>query len=427
MTINALRHQVFASLSVRNYRLYFIGQGLSHCGNWMQTVALGWLVLQLTGSGVALGSMLAIKYLPMLIGAPFVGLIVDRFDKRHILYVTQAVLALLALALSFLVFAELAQLWMIYLLAFGAGLADLFDNPTRQIYVHEMVGRDRLRNAVSLNSTLANLARALGPLLAGTLIAVVGIAACFFVNALSFVAVLVMLTMIRQSELHREPESEKKAWHLLAGVRYAASVPLIRNILIAMAVIGTLSYEFQVSLPLLAQNTFFGNAADYAALLSAMGAGSVAGGLFAASRHEVSAREFVVSTFLFGVSICITALMPSLGLATVGMIFVGFFSITMASAGNTMVQLESEPSMRGSVMALWSMAIFGSTLIGAPVIGLIGEYVGAQWALATSGIAALLVAWFAASAMFPRNLLLQYIPAFIRIRSEEKTIEDTKV
>ena len=220
---------------------------------------------------------------------------------------------------------------------------------------------------------------------------------------------------------------ERAAGHIFAGLKYAASVPLIRMILLSMAVIGTFSYEFQTSLPLLARTTFLGDAADYAALLSAMGAGSVAGGLFSASRKVVGAHEFVLWAFLFGVSICITAAMPSLGLAVVAMGFVGFFSICLSSIGNTMIQLESASRMRGRVMSLWTMAVFGSTFVGAPLIGAIVDRAGGRWGLAVGGLAAIMAALYAAVRMLSHDRWL-IIPSFVRVRAEqEKEIEAPKI
>src|SRR3989344_886216 len=296
----------FSSLKIRNYRLYFIGQAFSHAGSWMQTVGLSWLVLELTGSGAALGTVLAFRFAPMLFGGLFSGIIVDRFDKRSILYVTQSLFAFLAFLLSVLVFTDSMQAWMLFVFAVAFGLVDVVDNPTRQTFVHEMVGRENLRNAVTLNSTEGNLARAVGPMIAGSLIATVGSAFCFVANAASFCALIFMLTQMRGSEMHRE-RSESKAGHILESIAYAASVPIIRTVLIVMAVIGTLAYEFQVSLPLFAESPPPGPPAACAALLPAGGAGSVAGGLFAGSRKKVAAHEFVIAAFLFGLAITITS------------------------------------------------------------------------------------------------------------------------
>ncbi len=412
---------MFASLRIRNYRLYFIGQGLSFAGNWMQVVGMSWLVLQLTGNGVALGSVLAVRFAPMLFGGPFAGMIVDRFEKRKILYVTQSLFVILALALSISVYTETIQVWMLFMFAAIYGSVDVIDHPTRQTFVHEMVGRENLRNAVTLNSTEANLARALGPLIAGSLIATVGIAFCFLANAISFCAVLFVISLMDSKDFRRESTESKPMGDIWAGLVYVLSVPVIRAVLVVMAVIGTFSYEFQVTLPLLAQNTFGGTAADYAALVSAMGAGSVAGGLFAVSRQRIAAREFIGAAFFFGVSICLTGIMPTLGLAVIGMFFVGFFSINLLSLGNTTIQLSAAPHMRGRVMSFWAMAIFGSTLVGAPIIGFVGQYAGARWGLALSGTAAILASWYAYRAMPQQDDLIDQS----QIVDEEKATPDT--
>ncbi len=423
--VRVFSKETFASLSVRNYRLYLIGRGISLCGDWMQTVAMGWLVLQLTGSGGQLGVILACLYAPLLFGAPFSGLIVDRFDKRRLLYATQFLYATIALILSFLVFTGLVEMWMLYILAITQGFVNLIDHPTRQTFVHDLVGREYLRNAVTLNSTEANLARAIGPLFAGAIIAAVGIAACFLINAISFAAVVAILLLMRYEPAQKIPHEggEEDIW---SGLRYVASQPLILTVLIVMGFIGTFSYEFQVSLPILAQKTFLGNAADYAALLSAMGAGSVAGGLFAASREGTSAKEFALSAICFGSAMVVTALMPTLGFAIVGMIFVGFFSINLTSVGNTMIQLESAPHMRGRVMSLWSSAIFGSTLIGGPAIGFIGQYFGARAAIALGGVTAIFSGMYAARRLLDNNTW-HVIPSFVRFWSEDTASEDPKV
>ena len=418
--------QTFSSLKVRNYRLYFIGQGFSHAGNWMQVVGLGWLVLQLTGSGTMLGIVGAFRFAPMLLGGPFAGIIVDRFDKRRILYVTQSSFAIASLTLAFLVYTDLIQVWMLFVSAVLFGLIDVIDSPTRQTFVHEMVGRDNLRNAVTLNSTEANLARAIGPMIAGSLIATVGIAFCFLANSVSFIALITMLLFVDEKGMHKEERTEKARGHLLESISYAASVPIIKTVLISMAVIGTLAYEFQVSLPLLAQGPFAGAAADYAALLSAMGAGSVAGGLFAASRRKIAPHEFVASAFFFGLSIAVTAIMPTLSLAIVGMVFVGFFSINLTSLGNTMIQLAAAPHIRGRVMSLWSMAIFGSTLIGGPVVGLIGQYIGPRWGRAIGGVAAMSAAAYAARTLLQTDWL-RTVSESVGLVTQEAEAENLKL
>ncbi|MEK7133700.1 MAG: MFS transporter [Patescibacteria group bacterium] len=404
--LRAFGHNTFSSLKIRNYRLYFIGQGISHIGNWMQTVALGWLVLELTSSGMHLGATLAFRFAPILLLSPFVGLLIDSVNKRRLLYATQWVSAILALAMGVLVLTDVVQIWTLYLFAVAFGIVDSVDRPLRQIFMHEMVGPTQLRNAVTLGSTEANVARAIGPLIAGILIAGVGTAVCFLANALSFLGVIFFLTRLRSEEFYREVHAEHKPGGVLAGLRYAAGEPVIRHILIAMSVIGTLSYEFQVTLPLFAQQTYLGNAADYALLLAAMGVGSVLGGLFVASRHHVTVREFLTAAVYFGVAMSVTAIMPTLMLAIIGMIFVGFFSINLTSVGNTIVQLGSVSHLRGRVMALWTMALFGSTLIGAPTVGFVIEYAGARWGIALGGIAAILAAAYGAFALRRKDELI---------------------
>ena len=419
--------QTFASLAIRNYRLFFFGQGVSQVGTWMQIVALVWLVLTLTGSGTQLGVVLAFRFFPMLALGPFGGIPADYFSKRHVLILTQSLLALIAFTLGFIVFVGIADLWVIYVLAFLIGVVNVVDNPTRQTFIHEMVGPGHLRNAVALNSTMGNVARAIGPMIGGFLIAGIGIATCFFVNALSFLVVIATLFLIRERELHKDAASSRGARFFLDGLRYVAATPLAASILISMAVIGTLAYEFQVSLPVLAENVFAAGAAGFTALLSAMGMGSIAGGLFSASRQKTAAHEFVLSALLLGVSMVCTAFMPTFFLAVTAMFFVGFFAVYLTSVGNTMLQLASAPEVRARVMSLWTMAVFGSTFVGAPLIGAIVDRAGGRWGLAVGGLAAIMAALYAAVRMLSHDRWL-IIPSFVRVRAEqEKEIEAPKI
>ncbi len=387
--IKKLRNKTFSSLKIRNYRLYFIGQAVSLSGTWMQTVAQGWLVLQLTGSGTQLGAVVALQFVPMLFLGAWGGLVVDRYSKRTILYLTQVVFALLTLGLAALVFTGAIHIWMLYVFAVLFGFVRIFDNPARQTFVSELVDAAHMKNAVSLNATENNLARAVGPSVAGVLIAGVGIAFCFLFNALSFIATIITLYMMREEELYLPPAYQKKAGELRAGFRYVWHSPLIRDTLLLIAVIGTFAFEFQVSLPLLAQETFHSGAGGYAALLSAMGLGAVVGGLFAAGRHKIAPHHLVAFVLLFGASMVATSLMPTLPWAVFGMLVVGFFSINVTSLGNTMLQLESAAHMRGRVMALWGVAMIGSTPIGGPIVGFVGEHLGGRWGVGLGGAATL--------------------------------------
>ena len=424
--IKKFGHKTFSSLKIRNYRLYFIGQSISMSGTWMQTVAQGWLVLQLTHSGAQLGSVVALQFLPMLIAGPWGGLIADRFNKRRILYYTQSASGLLALGISILVFSGTIQIWMVYVFALCLGIVRIFDDPARQTFVSELVGSAHVKNAVSLNATANNLARVVGPSIGGILIAGIGIAFCFLVNAFSYIATIVMLFLMDKKELYSPPARRKKSGELREGFRYVMSSPLIRNTLIMMAFIGTFAYEFQISLPLLAQQTFHGDAASYAALMSALGAGSVVGGLFSAGRHKIAPRHLIIFALLFGASLIATSLMPTLTLAIIGMLVVGFFSINVISLGNTMLQLESVPEMRGRVMSLWGMAMIGSTPIGGPIIGLIGEYMGGRWGVGVGGIVAVATAAVAAFTLL-KNDKIETIPESVQIRDDEAAAENVKI
>ena len=388
--------RTFSSLTIRNYRLWVVGQGISLSGTWMQTVAQGLLVLQLTGSGTALGLVTALQTIPVLLFGPWGGVVADRFPKRRILYLTQAVSAILGLLLGTLVATGAIRIEMVYLLALCLGTVSAVDNPTRQAFVLEMVGKDEVINAVSLNSTEINLARVVGPAIAGILIASVGLAVCFLINGLSFLAVLAVLMMMRAEELRPTPLAPRMPGQLRQGLRYVRASPVIRTILVMMVIIGTFTYEFSVSLPLFAEVTFRQGQATYAAMTAAMGLGAVVGGLYTASQGIGSPRRLTIASLLFGVTVLLAAVAPTLPLALLALVAVGFCSIGFTSLGNATLQLASSPEMRGRVMALWTVAFLGSTPIGGPVIGAIGEHVGPRWALALGGVAAVLAAGFGA-------------------------------
>lgn len=390
--LRSMGNQTFSSLRIRNYRLYFIGQGISLSGTWMQTIAQDLLVLFLTGSGTALGLVTALQALPVLLLGPWGGVVADRFPKRRLIYATQAVSGLLALALGLLVATGTIRIWMVYILATLLGLVKTVDNPTRQTFVLEMVGREHLTNAISLNSSEVNLARVIGPTIAGALVATVGLAVCFLINAVSYVAVLVVLFLMREEELNPTPLVPRAKGRLQEGFRYVKSSPALMTPLLMMAVIGMLTYEFSVTLPIFARFTFHGGAGSYAALSAAMGLGAVLGGVYTAGRRRAAPRMLVISAALFGTSVLITALAPTLFLAVAALVVVGFFSINFTSLANSTLQLESVPEMRGRVMALWTVAFLGSTPIGGPVIGWIGQHAGPRWGLTVGGAAAIAAA-----------------------------------
>jgi MFS family permease len=385
-------NDTFSSLRVRNYRLYFTGQAISSTGTFMQSLAQAWLVLKLTNSGTALGFVAALQFIPILFLGPLGGVVADRFSKRKLLFATQTTFGIMALLLGLLVWTGWINLWMVYVFAVCYGLTTTIDNPTRQSFVVEMVGQAELRNAVTLYSSLINLSRVIGPTLAGILIATVALAPCFLINGLSYAAVVIMLMLMHPGELNTPPSVPRAAGQIRAGFRYVLSTPVLRNVLVMLALIGTLTFEFQISLPLIAEFAFHGNAQSYAALTSAMGLGAVAGGLLSASKKKTSPRMLIMAAFLFGITTLFAASMPDLVLAALAMVLVGGCSIYFTSLANSVLQLESDPQMRGRVMAFWSVAFLGSTAIGGPLIGWIAERKDARWGLAVGGFAALAAA-----------------------------------
>jgi MFS family permease len=381
-----LGRATFSSLSNRNYRLFFIGQLVSVCGNWMQTVAQAFLVLQLTTSGTVLGLTIGARFAPMFLFGPWGGLIADRVDKRRILYVTQALSGLLALVFGLLVSAHAIEIWMVYVLAAALGFVNVFDNPARQSMISELVPLDQLRNAVTLNSVTVNMARIFGAALGGAVTAGLGLAVCFDLNAASFLAVLATLAMMSTDQMSRPVRESRQKGQIRAGLRYVRGTPALLVPLVMIAVIGTLAWEFQVSLPLLAKNTFHGDAGPYGVMASIMGIGAVIGGLAAASRQRVSMRALSISAIGWGLAITAAGLAPDRPVEYAVLVAVGYGSVTFNSLAKSALQLAVVPEMRGRVMALWALAWLGSTPIGGPIIGWISEEFGARWSLLAGGI-----------------------------------------
>ena len=295
------------------------------------------------------------------------------------------------------------QLWELYLIAVSLGLINAVDNPTRQTFVSEMVGRDQLINAVTLNSVMVNVARAIGPAVAGVLIATVGSGWCFLINGVSFGFVLLSLSLIHKDELSPAPRTKRIRGQVREGFRYVGRTPLLRDALIMMAVIGCLTYEFQTTLPLIAGDTFHGDSRTYGYLTACMGIGAVIGGLIAAGRRRGGPRALVTTAALFGTAVILAAAAPSLALEAVLLLFVGAGSVTFLSLGNATLQLGSIPSMRGRVMSLWSVAFLGSTPIGGPLVGFVGSSAGARYALGLGGVAALVAAGYGSLALRRRQ------------------------
>lgn len=390
--LRALRGQTFASLANPNYRRYITGQATSLVGTWMQTVAQSWLVYQLTGSPAVLGTVIAVQTLPMLVLGPYGGVVADRMDKRKLMIGLQTMMSVQALLLGVLTVTGTVRLWHVFVLAAMLGLNNCFENPARQAFILELVGPADLRNAVSLNSVLASSARAVGPAVAGIVIATGGIGFCFLLNAMSFVAVVVSLLRLDTSLLNPSEPARRRPGQLREGFTYVRRTPELAVPLLMMALVGCLAYEFQVVLPVVASETFGGDGSTYGFLTAAMGVGAVVGGLVVAARGRTGIRAMVWTSIAFGVVLAAAAAAPTLWAVMVAMTLVGAVSVAFLSQGNSTLQLTAAPHMRGRVMALWAVAFLGSTPIGGPIAGWVSGHFGGRGGLALGAITCLVAA-----------------------------------
>jgi MFS family permease len=401
----AIGRRTFSALSVPNFKRFFVGQSISLVGTWMQSVAQSWLVFTLTHSSTAIGAVLALQTLPVLLLGAYGGVIADRVDKRKLMIILQSLMGLQALVLGLLAVTHEVRFWEVCVLAVVLGLNNTFENPARQSFVLEMVGAEQVRNAVSLNSTMVNAARAVGPAVAGLLIASVGVGVCFLVNSLSFVAVVYSLACMDKSALMPSEPTRRGKGQLRAGFRYVAREPRLGVPLLMMAIVGTLAYEFQVTLPVVAKQTFHGGAPTYGFLTAAMGAGAVVGGLVTATRGRTGLRPLTLAGSLFGVAILLASISPVLAVEFVALAAVGWASVTFLATGNSTLQLQSSPSMRGRVMSLWAVAFLGSTPVGGPLIGWIVAVASARVGLAVGGVSCLVAAGIGLLAMGKLGML----------------------
>jgi len=380
---------MFAALAVPNFRRYVSGQALSLIGTWVETVAQALLVLRLTHSGIVLGLATATRYAPILLLSPHAGLLVDRYSKRRVLLCTQIGLGLVSALLGVAVLGGGVRLWQVFVLAVAFGALSAVDNPARQAFVAEVVGHDLIRNAVTLNSTTVNVARVIGPTIAAVLATTIGLGWCFVVNAVSFGFVVVSLLSLRADGLHPAPPLPRRRGQLLEGLRYAARVPAIIRPLLMMALVGTFTFEFEVSLPLLAHTTFGGGDTTYSWLIGGVGAGAVAGGLYAARSAGTGVARLTRASLAYAVAVGLVSVAPTLPTAIAACVLVGVASVIFLTTGNSTIQLAAEPAYRGRVTALWSMALVGSTPIGSPVIGAVSDAAGPRYALALGAAACL--------------------------------------
>jgi len=381
----------FRAMSVRNYRLYFVGQLISTSGTWMQSIAQAWLVFQLTGSGVALGVTTALQFTPMLLAGAWGGVVADRVEKRRLLIGTQAASGLLALVLGAVTAFGVVELWMIYGLALALGAVNAIDNPARRAFVAEMVGTEHLTNAVSLSSAMFTSARVIGPAIAGLVIASFGVSWCFFANGLSYVAAVAAFALMRRDEFFAVSPVPKRKGQLREGLRYAWSTPALRLPLVLTAVIGTLAWNFQVVLPLLAKQTFGGDAGTFGTMYALMSVGSVVGALVTAHQARSTQRFLLGAALAFGAVLVLAAIAPTLAIEMLALVLVGGAGIAFTAMANGVLQTETAPEMRGRVMALFSVAFLGSTPIGGPIVGWVSEQLGPRAGLGLGAVATLAV------------------------------------
>jgi MFS family permease len=380
----------FAALRLRNYRLFATGSLVSNIGTWMQRIAQDWLVLTLTGSAGALGVTTGLQFLPILLFSPIAGVLADRFPKRRLLAVTQVTMGATAGVLGLLAITGWVTVWHVYVIAFLFGVGTAIDTPARQAFIHEMVQRDQLPNAVGLNSASFNLGRVIGPAIAGGLIALLGSGVgatgwVIMLNAASYLAVIMSLARMRPDELHSTPLVPRARGQLRDGVRYVRGRP---DIMLVMAVVfcaGTFGLNFQMTTALMATEVYGKGAGEYGILGSVLAVGSLSGSLLAARRVTSRQRLVVGAGVVFGLSVSIVGLMPSYLTFAVFLPLCGFAALTLVTAANSFVQLATDPQMRGRVMALYMAVFMGGTPVGAPTLGWVAEHFGARWTLIGGG------------------------------------------
>ncbi|XVV04378.1 MFS transporter [Actinosynnema sp. CA-248983] len=388
--------RMFGSLRVRNYRLYASGQVVSLVGVWMQRVAQDWLVLELSdGSPVALGIAAALQFAPILFLSLWAGVLADRMDKRRLLLVLEVGLGLCALTLGLLDVLGVAELWHVYLLCLLLGAVAAVETPVRQSFVVEMVGRDQLTNAVALNSMTFNLARMVGPAVAGGLIIVVGTGWVFLLNAMTFVGVIAGLLLMRPAELHRGDPVPREKGQLREGLRYVRGRGDLVILLCLVFFVSTFGLNFHVTLAVLARNTFGGDADAYGLLSTLMAVGTLAGATLAArrsARGKPRLRLLIIGALAFGALEIAAGLMPSLWLTGALLIPVGIAMMTFTTTANSTVQLAVTPAMRGRVMGLYMLVFLGGNPVGGPVMGWLAEHFTARAPLVVGGVVSIVAA-----------------------------------
>ncbi|GGO81467.1 MFS transporter [Nonomuraea cavernae] len=379
---------MFRSLKIRNYRMFAAGGAVSNVGTWLQRTAQDWLVLELThGSAAALGTATALQFLPMLLFGMFGGVLADRYPKRPILITAQSMMAGLALTIGVLTMTGAAQVWHVYVMAFALGLISCVEVPTRQAFVVEMVGRKDLSNAIALNSSIFNLARVVGPAIAGVLIYVLGgTGPIFLVNALTFAAVISSLVFMRKSELHLAPPVPRAKGQLREGLRYVLQREELLMPILLVAFVSMFAQAFSMSIALMAREVFKAGASSFGMASSMFAIGALGGALLAARRARPSRRMLVAGAIGFGLFQIATGLAPFYPIYLLLLIPTGIALITFNTSANASVQLATAPEMRGRVMGIFMLVFTGGAPIGAPLVGWLSELGGPRAGVMLSGV-----------------------------------------
>jgi len=391
--------QTFRSLGTRNFRWYLGGQVISASGTWMQQIGQVWLVLSLTDSGLAVGTVAALQFLPVLLGGAWAGVLADRFDKRKLLVGTSLTAMVLASSLGALVVLDVVALWMVYGFAVLLGCTTALDSPARRSFVTELVPDEHAANAVSLNTSVFTAARIVGPAVGGLVIAAAGVAWCFFLNAASFGAVIGALLVMRRDEIRPAPPVPREKGQLREGLAYVWASPALRTVLLMTAIIGTLSFNFQVTLSLMAKKTFAGGPGTFGGLYALMSVGALAGSLVVAHREKAKTRFVIWSALAFGAFMLAAAAAPSIGMLAVVLVPMGIASIAFLSSAGALAQSRARPELRGRVAALFAVAFLGSTPIGGPIVGAVSQAFGPRAGLLLGALAALVTGLFALRAL----------------------------
>ena len=386
------RIAMFRSLSVRNYRVYALGQLISNPGTWMQRIAQDWLVLQLSGgSGIALGMTTALQFLPMLFFGLWGGAMVDRFDKRRLLIFTQSSMGVLAVGLGVLATLGAAEVWHVYLFAFGLGMITVLDNPGRQAFVPEMVDRELLPNAIALNSASFQLGRVTGPAIAGLLIGLVGSGPVFMINGASFAFTIVALLLIRTAELTPAEPMPRGKGQIREGLRYVGGR---RDLVLLLALAASVQFfgaNSQNQIALMVNNVFETGAEAFGVAAAALAVGALVGALLAARRDRPRLRLVLIGSMGFGVAQVMAGLMPGYVVFVLVLVPMGALFMTYVTTLNATFQLSVDPRMRGRAMSMFLLVFMGVAPIGAPVVGLLADAFGPQTSLIVGGAVTIVV------------------------------------